>query len=117
MRDWVAVARQDDLRRAKRMVVTVDGTQVALFWVGDRVFALDNVCVHRQRELVKGFILAGRIVCPGHQWAFDLESGYEENMCRYQPTYGVRIEAGVVYLDPNGRRAIDPPNYPADARP
>jgi nitrite reductase (NADH) small subunit len=37
--------------------------------------ALDNVCPHRGGPLAEGFIEHGKIVCPWHQWEFDLATG------------------------------------------
>jgi nitrite reductase (NADH) small subunit len=107
--DWVEVGAVDDVRRARKRVIDVDGTPVVLFWHDDRIYALQNICIHRERELVRGVILTDRIICPGHQWAFNLETGYEEKMCRYQPTFDVRVEDGVVYV------ASTPRPVPADA--
>lgn len=103
MQGWIAVTKLSDLKRARKTVVEVGGTQIALFWHDDRVFALQNICIHRQRELGKGVILKDRIVCPGHQWSFDLETGYEAKMRRYQPTFHVMIEDGAVFVDPTAR--------------
>ena len=75
------------------------------------VYALDNVCIHKQRELVKGVVLGDRIVCPGHQWAFQLATGFEAKMERYQPTYPVRVtETARVEVDvanPSVPRPVD----------
>ena len=57
-----------------------------------------------QRELVKGTILGDRIVCPGHQWAFNLETGYEAKKCEYQPVFDTRVEDGRILDD----RRADP---------
>lgn len=114
MERWVAVATLDEIKRARKKVVEVGETAIALFWHDERVYALRNVCIHRQRELVKGVILKDRIVCPGHQWAFNLESGYEENMCQYQPTFEVRVDGGLVYVDPNARTVDMPVPEPSE---
>ena len=96
--DWVAVGSVADVQRRKRTVVDVGDRQVAVFWHEGEPYALDNICIHRQRELVKGVILNGRIVCPGHQWAYDLRTGYEHTMDRYQPCFPVKVEDGVVFV-------------------
>ena len=44
------------------------------------------------------------MICPGHQWQFDLETGYEEDQDRCQPTYEVRVEDNTVYVNPRARR-------------
>ncbi len=40
------------------------------------------------------------MICPGHQWQFDLETGYEEGQDRCQPTYPVRVEEEIIYVNP-----------------
>lgn len=89
---WVDVGSLSELRRRRKQLVEVGETPVALFLHDDRVHALANICIHRQRELVKGVILNGRVICPGHQWAFDLDTGLNEKNCLYQPSYDVRVE-------------------------
>ncbi len=100
MADWVPVAAVKDLQRRKKGLVQVGGESIALFMVGDRVFALRDTCIHEQRSLSKGALLRGRIVCPGHQWQFDLETGWVEEQGRCQPTYDVKVEDGTVYVVP-----------------
>jgi nitrite reductase (NADH) small subunit len=112
---WVEVGALDDLRRRRKSVVDINGTAVVLFWHDGRVFALNNICIHRQRELVRGVILGERIVCPGHQWAFNLETGYEESMCQFQPTYDVRVDDGVVYVAGAARSVDRSPQPTPDA--
>jgi nitrite reductase (NADH) small subunit len=78
---------------------------------------MDNVCIHKQRELVKGVILGDRVVCPGHQWSFQLSTGFEAKMERWQPTYPVRVtDEGRVEVDvgsPSAPRPVDA--EPADS--
>ena len=98
MPDWLAVAQLAELTRRKRKQVDVNGVPVALFLVGQDVYALADTCIHKQRSLSKGVLLNGCIVCPGHQWEFDPATGYEATQDRYQPSYDVRVEDGTVYV-------------------
>lgn len=100
MADWVAVAAVKDLQRRKKNLVQADGESIALFMVGGRVFALRDICIHEQRSLSKGAILRDRVVCPGHQWQFDLETGWVEEQERCQPSYDVKVQDGTVYVCP-----------------
>lgn len=84
-----------------------EGTNVALFWVDGAPYALQNTCIHKKRHLVKGTILGNRIVCPGHQWAFDLDTGYEKSQDACQPTFRVRLEHDHVYLHPTSRVVVE----------
>jgi nitrite reductase (NADH) small subunit len=101
--EWVEVTSLQDLARRRRKLVTVGTEQIGLFLVGDTVYALRDVCVHKQRSLTKGTILHGRVICPGHQWAFDPETGRADGQDLCQPTYEVRVEGGTVYVDPRPR--------------
>ncbi|CAN5474872.1 Rieske (2Fe-2S) protein [soil metagenome] len=98
--DWIAVATTKDLARRRKLRVECDGVAVALFAAADRIYAMADVCIHQDRSLSKGTLLHGKVVCPGHQWQFDLETGYEEDQDRCQPTYPVRVEADTVYVHP-----------------
>lgn len=86
-----AVATVAELEVAGKLVVDVDGTAVLLVLHEGRVTAMANDCIHRGRELSSGFLLKGRVVCPGHQWSFALEDGYCKERDRTQPTYEARI--------------------------
>jgi nitrite reductase (NADH) small subunit len=91
-----AVAALADLQVGGKLVVEVEGIPVLLVWHEDRVTAMANLCIHRERELSSGFLLKGRIVCPGHQWSFALEDGYCKERDRTQPTYEARVRGDVV---------------------
>ena len=65
-----------------------------------RLHAFQNRCIHKQRELAKGVVLNGKLVCPGHQWAFDarLPAGRRSKE-ECQPTIAVRVVDGIVEVD------------------
>lgn len=105
--EWVEAAALAEVRRRKRLAVTVQGRRIALFLVGEDIYALDDVCVHKQRSLSKGTVLNGRVICPGHQWVFDPATGEAEDQDDCQPTHAVRVEGGIVYVDPRPRVRIE----------
>jgi nitrite reductase (NADH) small subunit len=105
---WVAVATTKEVRQRRKLRVEVEGVAVALFSAGDQVYAFADLCVHQDRSLAKGTLLHGRVICPGHQWRFDLETGYEEDQDLCQPTYAVTVAGGTVYLDPTARLSRGP---------
>lgn len=96
MTHWHQVANLKDLQARKRLAVTIEDTQIALFWINGTVYALNDICVHEQRQLSKGAILFGKVVCPGHQWKFDPATGEPEDQEGCQPTYPVQVNDGVV---------------------
>jgi len=99
MSEWVHVAELKELARRKKKQVMVGGRPVALFLVDDEVFAIDDVCGHKQRSLAKGTLLDGQVICPGHQWKFDPRTGQAEDQDLCQGTWTVQVtEEGAVLL-------------------
>ncbi len=95
---WVLAGAVDDLTRQRKAVVAVDGVDVLVLAHEGEFYAFQNSCIHRERELSKGVVLNGKLVCPGHQWAFALGTGYEAVKEQCQPTYDVRVADGELYV-------------------
>lgn len=96
MSEWVPAGPVEDVTKKKKVVVSVGDVDVLVLAHDGGFFAFQNLCVHRDRELSKGVILNGKLICPGHQWAFALDTGYESIKELCQPTYDVRVHDGVV---------------------
>jgi nitrite reductase/ring-hydroxylating ferredoxin subunit len=88
---WHEVANLRDLELRKRATVTVGDVTIALFFIKGVVYALADTCVHEQRQLSKGSVLFGKVICPGHQWKFDPATGEAEGQDQCQPVYPVRV--------------------------
>lgn len=106
--EWVPVATLGELRRRKKKLVSAEGQDIALFLRGDDIYALQDVCIHKGRQLSRGTVLRDRVVCPGHQWQFDLETGWVEAQGRCQPTHAVKVEGDTIYVDPERRTQYEP---------
>ncbi|MGD9705758.1 MAG: Rieske (2Fe-2S) protein [Acidimicrobiia bacterium] len=103
-----------DVVKRRKSLVSHEGRDILVIASGESFHAFDNICVHRQRELFKGVVLNGKIVCPGHQWAFDLRTGYEAVKEECQPIYDTVVQDGVVFVDAASRRThLAPPCAPA----
>src|SRR5882672_5892867 len=58
----------------------VGGQRVAVFRTRDgRVFATQAACPHRGGPLADGLVGDGVVICPLHEWRFDLASGATPN--------------------------------------
>ena len=55
--------------------ITVNGTPVAVFNVGDRLLAVAASCTHVGGPLDRGSVNGGAVTCPLHGSQFDLASG------------------------------------------
>ena len=96
---WVRAGDVATISRARKTVIEVDGYEVFVLAHEGNLYAFQNRCIHKQRELAKGVVLNGKLVCPGHQWAFALDSGYEAIKEECQPMFPVRVIDGVVEVD------------------
>ena len=57
-------------------MVTVDGRHVAVFRLGDELFAIDNLCLHKAGPLCEGGIDGADVVtCPWHGWSYEIRTG------------------------------------------
>ncbi|MGH9897871.1 MAG: Rieske (2Fe-2S) protein [Pyrinomonadaceae bacterium] len=90
----VIVGKVQDLPQGRGATVILDdGTDLALFNIGGKFFAVDNACPHRGVPLADGKICANLIECGGHGWRFDLQTGYcLDNPQERLNTYHVFIE-------------------------
>lgn len=108
--NWIVVGESVDVIRRKKVVLDIDGREILVLAHDGRFYAFDNICIHRERELSKGVILNGKLVCPGHQWAFALETGWESVKEQCQPTHPVRLNGTIVEVavrDVSLQEAVD----------
>ncbi len=97
---WIDALSADALPTDDVIGVQVAGRDIALYTVGEAVYATDNLCTHGRARLCDGFLEGHEIECPLHQGKFDVRDG--------QPTcapvdaplrcYPVRIEGRRVLL-------------------
>ena len=96
--DWIDAAAESDLWDGAGTGVQVQGRDIALFRIGETVYAIDNLCTHGHARLCDGFVEGHEIECPLHQGRFDLRSGQPtcEPASEAVKIYPVRIEGGRV---------------------
>jgi anthranilate 1,2-dioxygenase ferredoxin subunit len=63
------------------------GRAIAVFRLGEDLFALDDQCTHGAARLSDGWVEDGCVECPLHQGAFDIRSGAP---CKAPVTEAVR---------------------------
>jgi len=107
LRGWFDVAGADDLARAGKLVVRCDRHEILLLWNGGSPVALSNVCIHRGRKLNEGVMLGSRLVCAGHQWAYEITTGYCSARNRYQPRYALEARDGRILVELPAKRGPD----------
>jgi nitrite reductase (NADH) small subunit len=94
------VASIDDLPQNGGIAVDVGEKRIALFRYQGEVFALEETCPHRGGPLHEGSLDRGVVLCPWHQWQFDLKTGCSPvNPLSRVRVYTVRVEGEDVFLE------------------
>ena len=98
---WIDIGAVDQIPlRGGRTVARPGQADVAVFRTGDdRVFALVDLCPHKQGPLSQGIVHGHSVACPLHNWNIALATGeaqVPDKGCT--PTVPVRVEGGRVLL-------------------
>ncbi|MGB0716417.1 MAG: Rieske (2Fe-2S) protein [Phycisphaerae bacterium] len=79
----------DQCHRGGGTFVEIDDRELAVFLDddGELVVVSDNTCPHSSGNLSAGEVAGACIVCPLHQWEFDIKTG----LCTDSPKARVKI--------------------------
>lgn len=100
MSNWTDALAADDLPTDDVIGVNVSGRDVAVYTVGESVYATDNICTHGQARLCDGFLDGHEIECPLHQGKFDIRNGQPTCVPVTEPlrSYPVKMEGRRVFI-------------------
>jgi 3-phenylpropionate/trans-cinnamate dioxygenase ferredoxin subunit len=95
------IAKLHDIAPGTTRRVVVDGTEILLCNVENKIFAIEDVCTHDGAPLDQGELDGKCIVCPRHGAMFDVTSGVALTLPAVMPlaTFAVRIVDDNVYVD------------------
>ena len=98
--NWVDALSAADLPTDDVQAIAVAGRDIAIYTVGEAVYATDNLCTHGHARLCDGFLDGHEIECPLHQGKFDVRNGAPTcaPVTEAIRSYPVKIEAGRVFL-------------------
>lgn len=100
MKNWIDAVSADELPADDVVGVEVAGRDLALYRVGEDVYATDNICTHGHARLCDGFLDGHEIECPLHQGKFDVRNGQPTCPPVTEPlrSYPVKIEGSRVFI-------------------
>ncbi len=103
MTDWIDVIDENAMTNGENLVVDVDGTDVVIFKVDDKFYALEDVCTHDGGEIASGTLEGDEIVCPRHGARFCIKTGEVKAAPAYENIncFPIRIEKGKVQVSDN----------------
>jgi len=98
--EWVDVIQARAFAPGERMVVDVDGTEVAVFNLDGEFFAIEDVCTHDGQELTSGELCGDEIVCPRHGARFCIRTGKALTPPAYEDvaSFPLRVKDGIVQV-------------------
>jgi anthranilate 1,2-dioxygenase ferredoxin subunit len=71
----ISIGTLSDFPEGRGVAVIVADRRLAVFHVGDRLFAIDNVCTHNRMRLADGPVQGVIVTCRTHNSRFNLETG------------------------------------------
>jgi 3-phenylpropionate/trans-cinnamate dioxygenase ferredoxin subunit len=99
LEDFVPVIDEKELQDGTMKLLSVEGTPVLLIKQFGQIFAIDNRCPHQGCGFSGGTLDDFVIVCPCHEWRFDLRTGeYEDEPAMKLTKYEWKIKAGKIWV-------------------
>ena len=104
-RDYAVVGKVSDLKPSRGRKVKVGEHEVAVWRVGDTIFAVGNVCAHQHFSMMHEGTLEGLTIrCPMHGWQYSLETGESVSGSGRIPVFDVKIEGESVFVSRDPRQ-------------
>ncbi|HVP34221.1 MAG TPA: Rieske (2Fe-2S) protein [Steroidobacteraceae bacterium] len=98
-RGWMQVLDDAALLEGEMLPVYPLGVNVVLARVGGAVYAVSGMCAHMACPLFMGRLEAYTIICPCHDWRFDIRSGrFLDAPELGLAVYRTKLEAGKLYV-------------------
>ncbi len=90
---WHTVAKASKVGKGEMTGAKVGDTEIAVYNVGGKLCATENVCTHEFALLTDGLLEGGVVECPYHQGRFDVCTGKVVAAPPYQDlrTFPVRV--------------------------
>ncbi|XOB62568.1 nitrite reductase small subunit NirD [Campylobacterota bacterium DY0563] len=98
---WYKVAQIEDIPQMGSRKIIIGETEIAIFKTNDgAIFAINNICPHKQGKLSEGLIHEHIVTCPLHNWNIDLSSGEAlGNDTGCTNIYKTKIKNNILYLE------------------
>lgn len=100
MSEWFDVGAADDFGDGEVAAARAGSHAVAVFRLGEEIFALKDLCTHGNARLSDGYVEDGCVECPLHQGLFDIRSGAPRcaPVTEAVRSFPVRVVAGRVEI-------------------
>jgi len=99
LENFVPVLDEKELQDGTMKLLSIEGTPVLIVKQFGQIFVIDNRCPHQGCGFSDGSLDGFVIVCPCHEWRFDLRTGeYEKEPAMKLTKYEWKIKAGKIWV-------------------
>ena len=100
MKTWKKITHINDIPLMGSRILQYQEEEIVLFKNRkEEIFALNNVCPHKQGKLSEGMVHGKSVTCPLHNWDIDLETGEalgSDSGCT--KVYESKVEEEMIYV-------------------
>lgn len=97
--EFVMVLEEKALQEGKIKLVSFEGLPILFIKQQGKIFVIDNRCPHMGCGFSGGTLDGLVIVCPCHDWRFNLETGeYEDEPLMKLKKFEFKVEAGKIWI-------------------
>jgi 3-phenylpropionate/trans-cinnamate dioxygenase ferredoxin subunit len=97
--DFVPAILENDVVEGKMKLVSVDGVPVLFIKQNGKLYVIDNRCPHMGCGFFGGTLDGSLVVCPCHNWSFDLRTGeYQDDPSMKLTQYEWKVESGKIWV-------------------
>ena len=105
---FTAVLRSSELPEGQGRTIAVGKEAIAVFNLSGHYYAIDDACTHEDAPLGEGEVRSHHVVCPYHDWVFDIRTG----ACLSEPDrpvgcFSTKLHAGFVWIGPRTSSSSD----------
>ncbi|MGH8402195.1 MAG: Rieske (2Fe-2S) protein, partial [Gammaproteobacteria bacterium] len=95
---WFQAARVGEIEDKKSKVITLNGSDVAVFNLSGEYFAIEDVCTHDGGDISGGWVEGDRAVCPRHLAEFSIRTGEALKAPAYEGVHSfpVRVRGDLI---------------------
>ena len=97
---FLRAAKKDEVPAGSIREFQLEGKTVAVANVAGKLFAINNVCLHRGGPLGQGELDKQIVTCPWHGWQYDVTTGkLVTNPAVGVETYPVEVRGEDIFVD------------------
>jgi nitrite reductase/ring-hydroxylating ferredoxin subunit len=97
---YTPVIAESELLEGKMKLIRAEGKQVLFIKQNGKLYVIDDRCPHMGCKFSGGSLEGDFVVCPCHDWRFNLETGeYEKDPEYVIVTYPFKLKDGKVWVN------------------